>query len=207
LPADPQHDPLDVPALIGAIDGAGLQAVHVRSAAPDRPTLLGRPELGERLHPESLARLRAQSGVGRDAVLVVADGLAPRAAESHAIPVLQAAVPRLEAAGWRIGPIVVAEQGSVPLGDEIGRAVGARLAVVLLGEPAGGGAAESLGIYVTWDPAGGRTYEERNRIADVRPGGVSTGAAVAGLIRLMTEARARRRSGKALEEDTGASDA
>src|SRR4029079_15708749 len=86
LPADPQHDPLDVPALIGAIDGAGLQAVHVRSAAPDRATLLGRPELGERLDPESLARLRAQSGVGRDVVLVVADGLAPRAAESHAIP-------------------------------------------------------------------------------------------------------------------------
>jgi ethanolamine ammonia-lyase small subunit len=207
LPADPQHHALDVPALFGAIEGAGLQAVHVRSAARDRATLLSRPELGHRLDPESLARLRAQSGVGRDAVLVVADGLAARAAESHAIPVLRAAVPRLEAAGWRVGPIVVAEQGTVPLGDEIGRAVGAHLAVVLLGEPGSGGAPESLGIYVTWDPVGGRTSEERNRIADVRPGGVSTGAAAARLIRLMTEARARRRSGRALEDDTGASDA
>lgn len=205
MPADPLHHALDVPALIGAIDGAGLQAVHVRSAAGDRATFLSRPELGHRLHPESRARLRAQSGVGRDAVLVVADGLAARAAESHSLPILRAAVPRLEAAGWRVGPIVVAEQGSVPLGDEIGAAVGAHLAVVLLGEPGEAGRPESLGIYVTWDPAPGRTAGDRNRIADVRPGGVSTEAAVARLVRLMTEARARRLSGEALED--GASDA
>ena len=207
MPADPLHHALDVPALIGALEGDGLQAVHVRSAAGDRAALLSRPELGHRLDAESRARLRAQSGVGRDAVLVVADGLAARAVESHALPVLRAAVTRLEAAGWRIGPIVVAEQGSVPLGDEIGAAAGARLAVVLLGEPAGAERPESLGIYLTWDPAPGRTARERNRIADVRPGGVSSEAAAARLVRLMSEARARRLSGAALEDDTGASDA
>jgi ethanolamine ammonia-lyase small subunit len=207
LPPDPLHHAMDVPALIGAIEGVGLQVVHVRSLAGDRTALLQNPELGQRLDPESLARLRAQSGVGRDAVLVVADGLAPRAAESHALPVLRAAVLRLEAMGWRIGPVVVAEQGSVPLGDAIGAAVGAHLAVVLLGEPADERAGESLGIYVTWDPAPGRTPGERNRIAGVRPGGVSAAAAANKLIRLMTEARARRRSGAALEDDTGASDA
>ncbi len=198
---------MDVPALIGAIEGAGLQAVHVRSAAADRTALLRNPELGHRLDPESLARLRAQSGVGRDAVLVVAGGLAPRAAESNAVPVLRAAIPRLEALGWRIGPVVVTDQGSVPLGDAIGAAVGAHLAVVLLGEAAGAEAGESLGIYVTWDPAPGRAASERNRIAGVRPGGVGAAAAADKLIRLMTEARARRRSGAALDDETGASDA
>jgi ethanolamine ammonia-lyase small subunit len=198
---------MDVPALIGAIEGVGLQAVHVRSSAGDRAALLRNPELGHRLDPESLARLRAQSGVGRDAVLVVADGLAPRAVESHALPVLRAALLRLEAMGWRVGPVVVAEQGSVPLGDAIGAAVGAHLAVVLLGEPADERAGESLGIYLTWDPAPGRTAGERNRVAGVRPGGVSAAAAADKLIRLMTEARARRRSGAALEDDNGAADA
>ena len=198
---------MDVPALIGAIEGVGLQAVHVRSSAGDRAALLKNPELGHRLDPESLARLRAQSGVGRDAVLVVADGLAPRAVESHALPVLRAAVLRLEAMGWRVGPVVVAEQGSVPLGDAIGAAVGAHLAVVLLGEPADERAGESLGIYLTWDPAPGRTAGERNRVAGVRPGGVSAAAAADKLIRLMTAARARRRSGAALEDDNGAADA
>src|SRR5262245_50864630 len=198
---------MDVPALIGAIEGVGLQAVHVRSMAGDRAALLRNPELGHRLDPESLARLRAQSGVGRDAVLVVADGLAPRAAESHALPVLRAAVLRLEALGWRVGPVVVAEQGSVPLGDAIGAAVGAHLAVVLLGEPADDRAGESLGVCRTWDPERGRAAEERNHIAEVRPGGLSAPAAADKLVRLMTEARARRRSGAALEDDTGASDA
>jgi ethanolamine ammonia-lyase small subunit len=207
LSADEHQHPMDVPALIGAIEGVGLQAVHVRSMAGDRAALLQNPELGHRLDPESLARLRAQSGVGRDAVLVVADGLAPRAAESHALPVLRAAVLRLEGMGWRVGPVAVAEQGSVPLGDAIGAAVGAHLAVVLLGEPADERAGESLGIYLTWDPGPGRTAGERNRIAGVRPGGLTAAAAAQRLVRLMIEARARRRSGPALEDDTGASDA
>ena len=206
MPADPLH-PMDIPALIGAIEGVGLQAVHVRSMAPDPAARLRDPDLAHRLDPESLARLRAQSGVGRDAVLVLADGLAPRAAESHAVPVLRSVVPRLEAAGWRVGPVVVAEQGSVPLGDEIGAAAGAHLAVVLLGEPAGPDAAESLAIHLTWDPAPGRTAAERSCIADVRPGGVSAAAAADRLIRLMTEARARRQSGAGLDNAIGASDA
>ncbi|HKU62391.1 MAG TPA: ethanolamine ammonia-lyase light chain EutC [Gemmatimonadales bacterium] len=198
---------MDVPALIGAIEGAGLQAVHVRSAAPDRAALLADPASGDRLHPESLTRLRAQSGVGRDAVFVVADGVAPRAVEAHAVPVLKAAVPRLEAAGWSVGPVVVAEQGRVPLGDAIGAAVGAHLAVVLLGEAAGADAPESLGIYVTWDPAPGRTAEQRNRVSDVRAGGVSARAAATRLLRLMTDVRARRQSGTSLDDESGASDA
>ena len=176
--------------------------------AGDRAVLLRNPHLGHRLDPESLARLRAQSGVGRDAVFVVADGLAPSAAESHALPVLRAAVPRLEASGWRVGPVVVAEQASVPLGDEIGAAVGAHLAVVLLGEPAGPEAAESLGICLTWDPApgphrrGAEPHRRRAARGRERRRGRRTGS-----IRLMTQARAHRRSGAALEGNSGAFDA
>jgi ethanolamine ammonia-lyase small subunit len=196
---------LDIPALIGRIEGAGLQAIHVRSMAADRATYLRRPELGGRLDAESVRRLRAQSGVGRDAVLVVADGLAARAAETHAVPVLRLAVPRLEAAGWRIGPIVVAEQGAVSLGDEIGAAVGAHLAVVLLGERGDPGEPDGLAIYLTWNPAPGRSDEARSRIGCVGPSSYQTTAAA--LVRLMTDARARRRTGSALTDDTGASGA
>jgi ethanolamine ammonia-lyase small subunit len=140
--------------------------------------------------------------VGRDAVVVVADGRASRAAETHALPVLQLAIPRLEAMGWRIGPIVVAEQASVGLGDEIGAAVGARLAVVLIGEP-GTGEVDRLAIYLTWDPTPGRSPTERSRIA-AGSAPSSHQSAAAELIRLMTEARARRRTGPALTDDTGA---
>ena len=203
MAADTRHA-LDIPALIGAIEGDGLQAVHVRSMAPDRETYLRRPELGGHLDAESLRRLRAQSGVGRDAVLVVADGLAPRAAETDALPVLRVAVPRLEAMGWRIGPIVVAEQAAVELGDEIGAAVGAHLAVVLLGERPDPRGAGSLAIYLTWGPGPGRTRADRNRIGDIGPGRSSYQSAAATLVRLMTEARAHRRTGAALTDDSGA---
>jgi ethanolamine ammonia-lyase small subunit len=172
--------------------------------AEDREAYLRRPELAGRLDPESLRRLRAQSGVGRDVVLVVADGLAARAAETHALPVLRVAVPRLEAAGWRVGPILVAERGAVELGDDIGAAVGARLAVVLLGERGDPGEAGGLAIYLTWDPAPGRTATERSRIGGVGTTQSSYQSAAATLVRLMTEARDRRRSGPTLTHDTGA---
>jgi ethanolamine ammonia-lyase small subunit len=172
--------------------------------APDRDTYLRQPRLGARLNPESRRRLRAQSGVGRDAVMVVADGLAPRAAEAHALPVLRLAVPRLEAAGWRIGPLVVAEQAAVELGDEIGAAVGAHLAVTLLGERPEPDAAASLAIYLTWDPAPGRTTGERSRIAGIASP-TSYPDAAATLVRLMTEARARRHTGAAPNDHPGAS--
>jgi ethanolamine ammonia-lyase small subunit len=194
---------MDIPTLIGAIEGAGFQVVHVRSMAPDRETYLRQPDLGRRLDPESRRRLRAQSGVGRDAVMIVADGVAAGAAETHALPVLRVAVPRLEAAGWRIGPIVLAEQGSVELGDEIGAAVGAHLAVVLLGERAE--PQEGLAIYLTWDPAPGRTAEMRSKIGKVAPTGYRSAADK--LVRLMTAARARRRTGPALTDEPGASGA
>jgi len=137
--------------------------------------------------------------------MIVADGLAPRAVETHALPVLRVAVPRLEAAGWRIGPIVLAEQASVELGDEIGAAVGAHLAVLLLGERTESGAAGSLAIYLTWDPAPGRAADERSRIGGIAPGSYQGTAAT--LVRRMTDARARRRTGAALTDDSGASGA
>jgi ethanolamine ammonia-lyase small subunit len=113
-------------------------------------------------------------------------------------------VPRLEAAGWRLGPVVVAEQGRVALGDEIGAALGARLVAVLLGERPGLSAPDSLGAYLTWDPRPGRTDAERNCISNIRPEGLGYAAAASKLVWLMTEARARRLTGVALKDDTGA---
>jgi ethanolamine ammonia-lyase small subunit len=118
--------------------------------------------------------------------------------------VLRLAVPRLEAAGWRIGPLVVAEQAAVELGDEIGAAVGAHLAVVLLGERPEPGTAAGLAIYLTWAPGPGRAASERSRIGGIAsPSSYQDAAAT--LVRLMTEARARRRTGRALTDDPGAS--
>jgi ethanolamine ammonia-lyase small subunit len=131
----------------------------------------------------------------------VADGLSARAAQSHAVPVLAALVPRLRDAGWQLAPVVVAEQARVALGDEVGAVLEAALVVVLLGERPGLTAPDSLGAYLTWAPRPGRTDAERNCVSNIRPEGLVPALAADKLCSLMLEAARRRLSGVALKDD------
>jgi ethanolamine ammonia-lyase small subunit len=131
----------------------------------------------------------------------VADGLSARAAQSHAAPLLAALAPRLHEAGWRLGPVVVALQARVALGDEIGALLGARLVLVLLGERPGLSAPDSLGAYLTWDPRPGRTDAERNCVSNIRAAGLVPALAADRLYHLMLEAARRRLSGVTLKAD------
>src|SRR3954453_7680222 len=156
---DAVHAPLDAGAVRAALGG---EVLEVRSAAPDRATYLQRPDLGRRL-PGGPALPRA----GADLAVVIADGLSPRAVHEHAAGVTAALLERLP--GWSVAPVVVAHQGRVALGDEIGAALGARAVVVLIGERPGLSAADSLGAYLTWDPRPGRVDAERNCVPNPRP--------------------------------------
>ncbi|HET7427273.1 MAG TPA: ethanolamine ammonia-lyase subunit EutC [Gemmatimonadales bacterium] len=198
---DAVHDGLDVARLQADLRVAGLESVAVRSAAPDRATYLQRPDLGRRLEDDARARLAGLTAGRVDAALVVADGLSARAAQRHAVPVLEALVPRLRDAGWRLAPVVVAEQARVALGDEVGAALGAALVVVMLGERPGLTAPDSLGAYLTWAPRPGRTDAERNCVSNIRPEGLVPALAADKLCYLMLEAARRRLSGVALKDD------
>jgi ethanolamine ammonia-lyase small subunit len=197
---DAVHDGLDVATLQAALAAAGFESVAVRSAAPDRAGYLQRPDLGRRLDPAARTRLEALAPGGVEAAFVVADGLSARAAQAHAVPVLAALAPRLADAGWRLAPVVVAEQARVALGDEIGAALGAALVVVLLGERPGLTAPDSLGAYLTWAPRPGRTDAERNCVSNIRPEGLVPALAAEKLCYLMLEAARRRLSGVALKD-------
>jgi ethanolamine ammonia-lyase small subunit len=197
---DAVHDALDAARLRAALAAAGLETAEVWSAAQDRGTYLRRPDLGRRLATASREALAAQaSSEGVDAAFVVADGLSARAAQSHAPPVLAALASRLRDAGWRLGPAVVALQGRVALGDEIGALLRARLVLVLLGERPGLSAPDSLGAYLTWEPRPGRTDAERNCVSNIRPEGLVPPLASEQLLALMLEAARRRLSGVALK--------
>jgi ethanolamine ammonia-lyase small subunit len=98
---------------------------------------------------------------------------------------------------------VIAEQGRVAIGDEIGSLLGASLAVVMIGERPGLSAPDSLGIYLTWSPRPGRTDAERNCISNIHDAGLSVAAAAELLLLLMNESRTRRLSGVNLKIDTG----
>lgn len=198
---DAVHRALDVGALVAALRDAGLELLPVRSAARDRREYLQRPDLGRRLDAASRDRLaRAAVHPGPDLLLVVADGLSAAAAERHAAPLLRELVPRLARDGWTLGPVLVAEQARVALGDEAGALLGARLVTVLIGERPGLSSPDSLGAYLTYRPAVGRKDSERNCVSNIRPAGLSYPAAADRLRFLLSEARRRRLTGVALKD-------
>jgi ethanolamine ammonia-lyase small subunit len=205
---DAVHAPLDVAALETALQGAGFDTQVARSRAADRPTYLRRPDLGRRLDEASLAGLRAAGlraaapAAAPDLVFVVADGLSAVAVARHALALLVAARERL--AGWSIGPVVIATQARVALGDEVGEALGARAVALLVGERPGLSSPDSLGIYLTWAPRVGRTDAERNCISNVRPEGLAYGRAAATLAGLLEGARRLGATGVALKDETEA---
>lgn len=159
---DAVHDALAQGAFGTSI--AGLPSIEVQSRAPDRATYLRRPDLGRQLDPADRARLSAD---GCDLALIVADGLSAAAVRQHAAPLVAAIAARL--AHWRIGPIIVAHQARVAIGDEIGAALGARMAIILIGERPGLSAADSMSAYLTWAPRPGRLDSERNCVSNIRP--------------------------------------
>ncbi len=192
---DAVHAPLDLSAVLSALSDHPV--VHVKSAAPDRPTYLQRPDLGRTLAAGETDKLACAEP---DLALVIADGLSPLAAQSHAPAMIEATIARLPE--WSVGPVVVATQARVALGDEIGEALGARFAVVLIGERPGLSAADSLGIYLTYGPRSGRRDSERNCISNVRPPvGLSYAVAADKLVALLLEARRLGLTGVALKDE------
>jgi ethanolamine ammonia-lyase small subunit len=167
---------------------AAYDPLIVHSLAINRATYLHRPDLGRRLRdPQKIER------GDYDAVLIIADGLSATAVHRHAGPVLDGLLPLLE--GWKLAPIVVAEQARVAISDEIGELLGAKLSVILIGERPGLSSPDSLGAYLTWGPRVGRTDAERNCVSNIRDEGLKPELAARRIAMLMNAARGRQLSG------------
>ena len=199
---DAVHKPFAGDTLQSAIETHGIEVLRVRSRVAERSMYLRRPDLGRWLDDESRERLARHANKGCDANFVIADGLSTLAVESHAQAVFELTQAALLRRGWRIGPVVIAEQSRVALGDEIGELLGAQQVAMLIGERPGLSAADSLAIYLTWQPRVGRTDAERNCISNIHPRGLSCEQAAHKLVYLMTEARTRGLTGVALKDES-----
>jgi ethanolamine ammonia-lyase small subunit len=187
---DAVHAALDAPALQADLQALGIASQAVRSAAPDRRTYLLRPDLGRRLSDADRAALPPAPGA---MVFVVCDGLSAVAVQRHAAPLLAAMQP--------LAPVIIAHQGRVALGDEIGEAMGAAAVAVLIGERPGLTSADSLSVYLTWQPRRGRTDAERNCISNIRPDGLPIPAAADKLCWLIAEMQRLRLTGIGLKDE------
>jgi ethanolamine ammonia-lyase small subunit len=99
--------------------------------------------------------------------------------------------------------VVVATQGRVALGDEIGERMKAKLVVVMIGERPGLTSPDSLGVYLTYNPRVGRTDAERNCISNIRPQGLNYAEAARRLDWLASAALARGLTGIGLKDGSG----
>jgi ethanolamine ammonia-lyase small subunit len=199
---DAVHHPLDADVLHEQLRAQNFNTLDVHSAAPDREHYLRRPDLGRRLSEESREALAAVPNDSPEVVFVIGDGLSAFAASKQSIPLLQAVVPSL--ADWKIGPVVVARQARVALGDEIGELLNAKLVVMLIGERPGLSSPDSLGIYLTYAPKVGCSDAQRNCISNVRPEGLDYPLAAHKLHYLLTHAKRLGLTGVGLKDDSDA---
>jgi len=202
LARDAVHQALDVDGLVARWrQMGGMEPLVVHSQAVDRHTYLQRPDLGRCLDEASAATLLAQRvPEAPDVAIVIADGLSATAVHENALPLLHALLPLLD--GLRIAPPVIARQGRVALGDEVGAVLGARLMLVILGERPGLSSPDSLGTYLTFAPKIGRLDAERNCVSNIRPAGLTPAAASVKLAWLIRAALARQLTGIGLKDDS-----
>jgi len=199
---DAVHLPFEIGTLRQQLEDLDFSTLTVHSAAENRGIYLRRPDLGRKLSESSAAMLDAAAGKGADIVFMVGDGLSSKAMHRHAVPVLIEARSRLEQAGFSIGPVVLAQQARVALGDGVGERLQARLVVVLIGERPGLSSPDSMGIYMTWQPQVGRLESERNCISNIRPEGLAYRDAVHKLEWLVKEATRLELTGVELKDQS-----
>ena len=197
---DAVEERLDADRLFEELTARGLTAVRVKSAARDRRNFLLRPDLGRKLDDDFRQHLKALAG-DYDLSFVIAEGLSARAIARHALPVLERTLQSLCQTSWKIAPIVLAEQGRVALGDDIGETLGARLVAVFIGERPGLSSPDSMGVYLTFAPRLGRTDAERNCLSNIRPQGLPYADAARKLAYLCNEARRRQLTGVDLKDE------
>jgi ethanolamine ammonia-lyase small subunit len=199
---DAVYSELDINNLTDVLKQFDLPILHLHSRVNDRRQYLQRPDLGRRLNDGSLD-LILDHCPETDIAIILADGLSATAVNENTVGLIQVLIPQLLAAGFKLAPISMVEQGRVAIGDDIGHGLKAKLSLVLIGERPGLSSADSLGAYLTYNPKPGLTDEMRNCISNIRPGGLIYKKAAKKIFYLISEAFKRKLSGVDLKDNAG----
>lgn len=194
--------PIDWQPLADELRALGLESIRIASAAPDRDTYLRRPDLGRRLSPASRQLLAAEPGAKPDLLIVIADGLSSTGVSANAAGLIAELLPLARKSGWSVGPVLLASQGRVALGDEAGEIFNAHAVLMLIGERPGLSSPDSLGAYLTLNPRVGRKDGERNCVSNIRVGGLPAAEAAFKIHWLLREAFRRGLTGVTLKDES-----
>ena len=178
----------------------GLDTLEVSSQASSRSMFLRQPDMGRRLNDASRQQLKDMDYKGADVLLVIGDGLSSKAVNKQAVPLIANFLPYMEELGLTVGPVVLAHESRVALGDDIAEMMHCGLVAILIGERPGLSSPDSLGVYITYKPFAGRLESERNCISNVRPEGLNYERAAFKMAWLVEAAYDLGKSGTALKD-------
>ena len=192
----------------------GLPVSASKRSASTAPRTTGReylrrPDLGRRLSRQAREALRErpkQRASKPDLVVLVGDGLSSMGVAANVVPMMSAFLDYVRQAGWKLGPVLLADDARVALGDEAGEILGAKAVLVLIGERPGLSSPDSLGAYLTFAPRVGLKDADRNCISNIRQRGLSYDEAAFKAAWLLREAIRRGLSGVNLKDEVAVPD-
>jgi len=197
--------PLDWTPIEKGLQELGLETLRIKSASHDRSEYLRRPDLGRRLSADSREDLQHASEKASskpDLVVLIGDGLSSMGVAANIVPMMSAFLGHVRQSGWTLGPLLLADDARVALGDEAGEILGAKAALVLIGERPGLSSPDSLGAYLTFGPRVGLKDADRNCISNIRQRGLSYDEAAFKAAWLLREAIRRGLSGVNLKDES-----
>lgn len=192
---------LDADALLRQLQSFSLPVYVLKSKAADKHIYLKRPDLGRRLHQDSMNQLNSPAGIQYDVCFTVTDGLSATAIHNHCLPLLNLLIPLFKQAKFTIAPVCLVHQGRVAIADETAFLLKAKLSLLLIGERPGLSAHDSLGVYITYNPKPGLTDEKRNCVSNIRPEGLQYQHAAYKIFYLVKEALRLQLTGVGLKEN------
>jgi ethanolamine ammonia-lyase small subunit len=198
--------PIDWTSIEAKLNAAGLDTVRVASAVQSRAEYLRRPDLGRRLSGEARENLLRRSAAPDfskpDLLIVAGDGLSSRAVAANLCAFIAALRPHLVKDGVKLGPVILANEARVALGDDAGEALGAKCVLMLIGERPGLSSPDSLGAYLSFAPKVGLKDADRNCISNIRVRGLSYEEAAFKTAWLLREAFRLGLTGVSLKDDS-----
>ncbi|WP_443945943.1 ethanolamine ammonia-lyase subunit EutC [Pedobacter sp. AW1-32] len=187
-------------AIADSLEAKSQAYLSVTSQASTRDVYLQRPDLGRRLHPESVRLLTELHCRPSNICIVLADGLSAIGINTYISEILSILIPQIKQSGFSLSPVVLAEQARVALGDEIGSLLNADLTILFIGERPGLTAADSVGCYITYKPIIGTTDESRNCVSNIRSKGLDIHQAVEKIMYLTRQSFNLKLSGVKLKD-------
>jgi ethanolamine ammonia-lyase small subunit len=197
--------PLDWTPIENGLQELGLETLRIKSASHDRSEYLRRPDLGRRLSVDSredLQRASEKASSKPDLIVLIGDGLSSMGVAANIVPMMSAFLDHVRQSGWTLGPLLLADDARVALGDEAGEILGAKAVLVLIGERPGLSSPDSLGAYLTFGPRVGLKDADRNCISNIRQRGLSYDEAAFKVAWLLREAIRRGLSGVNLKDES-----